>query len=367
MKRDVLTQKQATALVFLYTIGTVIVMGTSLKAEQDTWIATLLAVAASCPVFYVYGRIHRLYPEQSLYDLFPFLFGKVAGKILTAIFTWYAFHLGVLVMRNFTEYIHIVSLIDTPQTVNVILMMLLTIFAVRSGTGVLGRYALIAAPVLITLLAVVTVLAVPLMQSSNLLPIFDHNSRQIAAASADILAFPLAESVLFLCVFDALRTDASPYKVYRNGAVLLGGGMILAATFRNILALGFPLLSSLSFPTHITASIISLGVSLSRFEILISANFMLSGFVKQCICLLAASKGLAGLFGIKEYQKLILPVGLLTMAVTGIVYDSFGQMVEWMSLYKYYALPFQLGIPVAVLIAAERKHRKSSLAAQALR
>lgn len=359
MGKNLVTQKQAICMVFLYILGTTVVLGTSMKAEQDSWMSLLIAIVAVAPLLFAYGRLVRLYPGDNLYDMFLTLFGKVFGRVFVALFTWYTFHLGVLVIRNFSEYLHVVALTDTPQFPMVMLIIIISVWSIRSGIEIMGKYALLAAPTLIFVLLLVTALVFPEMQFSNLLPAFDHSIAEIGMGAFETFTFPFAETVVFLCVFDSLKTNASPYRVFFMGALVLGGAILMIATVRNIAVLGFPLLSTLSFPTHTTARIIAIGDFFSRFEILISANFILSGFIKSCVCLLAAVKGLACLFGVKDDKKLVLPVGLMAMAVTGIIYSGFGEMVEWIAVYKYYALPFEVAIPLITLIAAEIRRRRT--------
>ncbi len=366
MNKELVTQKQGICLVFLFILGTTVVLGVSLKAEQDAWLSLLIAMAAAVPMLFVYGRLLRLYPGENIYDMFLTLFGKVFGRVFVALFTWYMLHLSVLVVRNFSEYLHIVALTDTPQLPMVMLITIISVWALRFGMEIMGKYALIAAPALIFVLLLVTVLVFPEMQFSNLLPALNHSIGEIGTGAFETFTFPFGETVAFLCVFDTLKKNASPYRVFYVGAIVLGGGILLIATVRNICALGFPLLGTLSFPTHTTARVISIGDFFSRFEILISANFILSGFVKGCVCLLASVKGLACLFAIKDDKKLVLPVALLMMAFTGIIYSSFGEMVEWKDVYKYYALPFEVAIPVLTLVVAEiRRKRAKKLEASA--
>lgn len=359
MGKELVTQKQGIWLVFLYFIGTTVVLGSSTVAKQDSWISILLALAAAVPIYFVYGRLLRLYPGENIYDMFLTLFGKVFGRVLVALFTWYTFHLAVLVIRNFSEYLHIVALTETPQLPLIMLVTIISVWTIRWGMETLGKYALIAGPTLIFVLLLVTVLVFPEMQFSNLLPAFDHSIGEIGMGAFETFTFPFTEVVVFLCVFDSLKSNASPYRVFFVGALVLGGGILMIATVRNIAVLGFPLLSTLSFPTHTTSRIIAIGDFFSRFEILISANFILSGFVKGSIGILGAVKGLACLFGIKDNKKLVLPVGLMVMALTGIIYGNFGEMMEWRTIYKYYALPFEVIIPVITLIAAEIKRKRA--------
>jgi spore germination protein KB len=104
---------------------------------------------------------------------------------------------------------------------------------------------------------------------------------------------------------------------------------------------------------------------LSRIEIVIGMNFVLAGIVKITLCLLAAAKGTARLFGIGDYRRLVMPMGLLMVALCAILYKNTMELFSFLPVYQYYALPFQVVIPMIVWIAAEVKARRQRQQAQA--
>ncbi|MEM5768529.1 MAG: GerAB/ArcD/ProY family transporter, partial [Bacillota bacterium] len=104
--------------------------------------------------------------------------------------------------------------------------------------------------------------------------------------------------------------------------------------------------------------IIEIGDSVARFEGLISSNFLLAGIVKISVCILAAAKGLSSLFHLNDHQTMVLPCGMLAMALCTILYKNLMDMFGFLDYYCYYAFPFQVLIPLAILIAGEIQIRK---------
>jgi spore germination protein KB len=70
---------------------------------------------------------------------------------------------------------------------------------------------------------------------------------------------------------------------------------------------------------------------------------------------LFASKGTARLLNDDDYRPYVAPLGLLKVALASIVYKNYFQMVDFISVYTVYALPFELIIPLALCIVAEIK------------
>lgn len=357
MDKELITKRQALCTIMLFIFGSTVVMGGNSSAEQDSWLSLLLASVAIIPLVLIYARIIRLYPGSDLFAIFETLFGKIVGKVCVALMSWYALHLASLVLRNFSEFIQITSMPETPQLPLMIAMMLVTAYIAKSGIEALGRWSLVVLPVVILVVLFTTVSALPKMDFSNILPIMGHDFGTIAEGSFAIFTFPFAETVLFLGVAGAIKSTDSPYKIYIK-AVLAGAAVLLIVVLRNLEILGSATMSTRYFPSYAAARIIEVGDFFSRIEGVISMNFLLTGVVKITLCLLVAAKGIARLFGIDNYRRLVMPVGILVTALCAIVYDNTMQMFSFLPIYEYYALPFQIIIPLVVWIVAEIKAKR---------
>jgi spore germination protein KB len=85
---------------------------------------------------------------------------------------------------------------------------------------------------------------------------------------------------------------------------------------------------------------------------------MLSGFVKLCICLIAAGRGIAKALNFSNYRQIIAPVGLLMVILSLIIYSNTREMLDWANkIYPLYAILFQVVLPLIIWIAAEIKVR----------
>lgn len=357
MDKEIITNKQGIATITMFIMGSTMVLGTGGEAKQDAWIAIIIAVIMAFPVVFVYSRILSLFPGKNLFDIVEILYGKVFGKLVALLFVWYSVHLGALVIRNFAEYIQIVSMPETPQFVLTMLMGLICIYIVKSGVEVIGRWSILVAFIIILALILLNILSIPQMRLSALKPVLYNGFNPVLKSAMTIFAFPFGETVLFMTVLGALNRQGSPFKVYAV-SLIIGGIVLLAATIRNITTLGVETLSILYFPVHGSISLIDIGDFLQRVEVVVSIIYLLAGIIKVGVCLYAASLGFAKLFNFKDYRKIIIPIALVTMNLSCIIYKNAMDMFYWaLIIYKYYAFPFQVIIPVAILITAEIKTR----------
>lgn len=359
MKKEILSSKQAIAILFLYLIGSTAIIGLSGEARQDSWFSLLLACVEALPFLLMYARIIRLYPGIDLFDIVLKLFGKIFGRIFILLFAWYGLHLGSLVISNFGQFIHTTALTETPILPIYLLMGLMAIFVVKSGIETFGKSALLFTPIMVVTVLFTFVATIKDFDISNLQPVLFDNWKDIFSGSFSNFTFPFAEIVLFLVVADSIGQKDNPYKIYSWG-LIAGGVLLMFAILRNMLVLGFPLLADYFFPSFSAARtiIVGKGNAFARFEQIVTGNFMVGGYVKTSLCLFAASKGFAKLFGLKSYRTIVIPTGLLMVGIAAILYKNVMEMFEWIAVYKYYALPFQVLLPLIIWITAEFKSKK---------
>lgn len=361
-EKETVSIQQAICIIILFIFGSTVVLGLSTDAGQDAWISLLLAVVLMIPILLVYARIMRLFPEKDLFDILIILFGNIPGKILITLMAWYALHLCALVLRNFSEFMQITMMQETPQLPLMAAMLLVTCYLSKSNAAVMGKWAIVMLPILFLTIIVTLILSAENMDFSTLQPIFAKDPVVLIHGAYQIITFPFAETVLFLCIANVLKRQDSPYKTY-GWAIAISGFFLLAVFIRNLTVLGVPMVRAEYFPSYSTARILHIGDFLTRIEGTITMNFIVTGIVKIALCLTAASKGIAKLFNIQNHRQIILPVGLLALALCAIIYKSAMEMFGFLKYYQIYAIPFQIMIPGAAWIMAEIKTRKKRAAA----
>lgn len=355
MNKELISDKQGINLTVLFIFGSSLVMGTGGEAKNDMWISVMLALFISAPTLMIYARILSRYPGKDLYDILEEVFGKYLGRIFSLAFIWFSFHLGALVLRNFGEFMNTVGLPETPIIVPIIMFAFTCALGVKSGIETLAKCSDLFIVGVFSLLFLLAFLTVPNMRSENLLPIMYNGFKPVLQGAFSAFSFPFGELVVFMMVFDSLKTPNSSYKVYLM-SLAIGGLIVLFIAIRNIMVLGGDTLGSVYFPSYAAISRVNIGNFLQRLEISVSIVFILSGFIKISICLMAATKGIAKLFGYKDYRFLVIPVGLLMVNLAYIVYGSIMEMFEWaVDIWPYYAFPFQVIFPLIILIAVEIK------------
>lgn len=357
MNREIISDKQGLNLIVLFIFGSTFVMGPGAQAKNDMWLAVLLAVLLSIPVLMIYSSIMNRYPEMDLFDILQKALGKLPGKLLSLPFIWYSFHLGAIVLRDLGEFMNTVGLPETPKIIPVIMFALICALGVKCGIETLSRCASCFIVGVFFLLVLLTLLTIPNMKLEKLLPVFYGGYKPLLVGAFEAFSFPFGELVVFTMVFDSLKSPKSSCKIFLK-ALFIGGLILAFVAVRNLTVLGAETNINVYFPSYTAISRVNIGNFLQRLEISVSLVFIISSFIKISICLLAAAKGITKLFGFKDYRVLVVPVSLLMVNVAHIMFDSIMEMFEFSILiYPFYAFPFQVILPLFVLIIIEIKAR----------
>jgi len=355
MQKEIITNKQGIFIMSMFIFGSSIIVGAGGQAKQDVWLAILLGLIMSFPMIFVYSKLLTLYPGKDLYDILTEIFGNVVGKIISLFYVWYSFHLGALVMANFSGFVNVTSFPETPQTIVVIFVGLFSIWVVKAGLEVLGRWSAFTFPISVTIIVITNILSMTNANFINLKPILYDGIRPVLTSSFGFFSFPLAEVVVFLMVFNTLKYKDKTFKVFWI-SVCIGSIIILAIAVRNVLVLGSSLSSSLYFPSYVAVRTINIADFFQRFEIVVAIIFIFGGFVKISVCLYAATLGVAKILNIGDYRYIVTPVGFLMMNLACTIYPSMMEMFDWATkIYPYYAIPFQIILPICILIVAKIK------------
>lgn len=354
MNKEVITTKQAIAIMIMFMIGTALMHPIHAKANQDFWAAYLFVVIITLFVFFVYSRIISLFPQKDLLDIHTFLFGKIAGSIIYGFYVFYAFSLCVFVTRHFTEFIQAISLPETPQYAFEICIMVVGIYIAKKGIETLGRWCLFSLPIIIFIFLLTIIFSISLFDPDHLKPILQNDLFLIADNAFNSFSLPFGECVLFLLLFDSLRNSKKSKNVFYT-SMAIGVIIILMAISRNIMVLGVANNSLLTSSSVGAVSIIKIKSFVERIEVIIVIIFIICGLAKITVCLMGAAKGTARLLKLNSDQPLIAPIGLLIIMLSLNCFENFIQLSKWFYVYRLLFLPIQIIFPLAAWITAEIK------------
>lgn len=356
MNRTEISAKQMEMTVAMFLVGSSLISSGSSEAQQDTWICVLLAFALSVPLVWVHARILELYPGRSYFGNMIQVLGKPAGRTVSVVLLLFTFQLSAFVLRTFAEFIHIVNMPETPLVAISACVTAVAVYVLENRLHVLARICKFTLPLLIATLGVTIALSAPSMELDHLKPVLHSGWSHIAYGTLTYFSMTYGELIVCAPMFCELDRKEKVFPVFLRGA-LWGFLILFGADLRNLLILGYSS-GVFLFPSFEAVSVVALGDFFTRIEVLIGINLLMAGFLKNCVMLTTVCIGIAKTFGYRDYEPFVAPCALLIMALSEIVQDNTEQLFQWIRYFSYFSIPFQVLLPVLVLIVGTVRKRR---------
>jgi len=352
VKKEALTSKQGSSLIILYLTGNAAIMALGSAAKEDFWLAIIGAVIFAWIVTLQLSYISSLYPGKNLFEICESLFGRIIGKFLVGLFTFYTMQTGGIVLRNGTQFVNINGLTNTPIMLIMLCIMLLAVFLVKNGMKVMGKWAELFAIIFSSAIFILVILAIPKMNFENVRPFLYRGVKPVIVSTFYTFGFPFGEIITFSLVFSTFEKGEKVSKVYRNG-LIIGGGIMLITSLHNALVIGVENMNTTYYPTYFAATKITVAPFLQRTEVVLASVIVIASFAKTAVYLLASCIGIAKLFNCKDYKFIVTPVAIIFMIWSFNLFKSVMELREWdLAVWKEFSLVFQAILPTFIFISA---------------
>ena len=339
-----------------FLFGSTVILAPAQGAKNDAWLAILLGGTGGALLMGIYAAIASLNPLKTLVDILKEKMGKVIGNMFAVLYIWYFIHLASLVFRNFGEFICTVTFPETPMVVVIGLFAVILVYAINSGIEVIGRLSELLVPVIPLVVLIISLSLITVHDFTAFLPILENGITPVLNAAFGFISFPFGETIAFLMLFPHLNKKEKLKKVvFVSAAVSTLLGIILF--FRDIFVLGSDLMARSTFIPHLTSLLIP-GLNV---EPLVDINLLIGGGVKISVCIYAAAKALSQIAGIGYYRKLTGAISTFCVVLSIWVYENVLEMFNWAEkVWLYYSIPFQIIVPLLLLLLSLREKSKLS-------
>jgi len=342
------------------TFGDTILFNPSAIMEQAAWLSFILGWGSGLVLMLIYVYIYELNPSKTLIEILQECFGKYLGWLISLFYIWYFIHLAAVVFRDVGEFLVTTIYPETPMIVLIAVFAATGAYVLRQDIGVIGRNAEVFIPQLIVLQLILSIIPIVRFDYTNLLPLFEPGIPTIITGGFQFLQFPFGENIPFLMIFFHL-TKGEDIKGTAVYAVLIGGFILFLNLLKVIMILGPELMTKSIFTEYFISKLIIPSMDMGPF---VAVLLITGGGVKTVICLYAASLGISRMTGIKTHKIFVLPLMAIAVGLSVWLYDNVFEMISFgTEIWSYYALPFQIIIPLVVLVIswARTRDKKASL------
>ncbi|MDG4658116.1 GerAB/ArcD/ProY family transporter [Ectobacillus antri] len=363
MQRMNISGKQLFALMFLFEIGSSIVVSLGTEAKQDAWLAVLLGMLGGLPLFAVYAYLYYVH-NMALTSYLRKLLGTWLGGTISVIYILYFFYISARVLRDFGELLTTSSLNNTPLIVVMVVMMVTVLFSVCNGFEVFARAGslLFIASLLIGGMTLVAMLLSGIIHVERLLPMLENGiTPVIKAAFPLIYTFPFGEMIVFTMLMQ--HTNNRKSAIRAGFAAIIVSGIVLSVTIiLNICILGVTYTEIVQFPLLLSVSRVRIGEIIQRLDAVALSALIVGGFVKISIFFYAGALGIKDVFKLKTKYCHIITIIIAAILIIYIPHmaSNFSEhILVGLEVVPYYLhLPLQTGVPLLLLLITLIKRRR---------
>ncbi|WP_342046818.1 GerAB/ArcD/ProY family transporter [Bacillus sp. OTU530] len=359
MEKPKISAIQLFAMMFIFEMGTAVVISYGVHAKKDAWLAILLGSGAGIVLFFIYYFLFRQYPTVPLTGYVRKIFGKYLGWIIGLLYILFFLYISARNIREFGELLISSTLRKTPLLAITILFVLTICYVLYLGVEVLGRTAEVF--IVILLLLGITgnflVLVSGNWHPHNLQPFLEHGWKPIMmTAFRDILIFPFGELLVFTMLLPYLNQPKSVKKVWLSA--LISGSLVLSyTTSLNIAVLSIEEVERSTFPLLSTVGKVNLMEFLQRLDAIVVYTLLITVFFKAAIYLYGALMGIVDLFNLKNHQQILLPIGVILIFFSIVLSATFAEQTEEGILVHYIAIVLLIIIPLLMLLVSLIRNR----------
>ncbi|MGG2064170.1 GerAB/ArcD/ProY family transporter [Bacillus sp. S14(2024)] len=344
---------QLFCMIFLFELGSAILIGMASTAMQDAWIVVLCGTLFGCMLSLVYIKLHEAYPIALFTTYIRKIWGSYVGWTLGLFYVSSFIYGAARVLRDFEELLVISAYQSTSFLTIGACMILCIMYAIYKGFEVFARVAELCLFLILFVLLIIIALEFVggLVQFQNLQPTLENGWKPIfKALFPTSVTFPFGEMVVFTMFFPYLNHQNAAKKI-TIATVAVSGIILMVFTIINISILGTEGMVRSSFPILSAVSYINIAGFIQRIDILVIIIMVILGFFKIALYFFGAVIGSADLFRVKQPKQLIYPIGVMIVICSVIIAPNYiVHLHEGLRVVPYYiSLPAQVVIPVLLL------------------
>jgi spore germination protein KB len=356
METTKISSFQLFTLVYLFEVGSAILIGIGASAKQDAWIVILLGLMSGLFMFLIYHRLFLYYPDLPLTSYVQKITGKFIGRFLAFIYIIYFIYDAARVLRDFGELLTTTIYTETPLFVINTLMILTSMYAIRKGLEVLVRvgelYFIIV--YLLTILGLLIVIIAGIIHLDNLKPILENGLIPVVKSSMrESILYPFGEMIVFSMILPHLNKSNWAKKICLS-AILLSGINLTITTIINISTLGVDYYVRSPFPLFSTIQ----SISFVRLDVIFMLYLVIGGFFKITLFFYAAVYGVADLFRFKNPRTLSFPIGTIILFASMVIAANTAEHFKEGLHVFYLFYPVEIIIPFLLFLLAHFQNRK---------
>ena len=346
MIKERISSRQFTWLIVSVLVSTssILIPGIIIfNANQNAWLALLLATAVVTVGIMLNLSLAKLFPRQAIFQYAQIILGPWFGKLISLFYGLTCLYMAAICLSVITQFIKLTILQETPLWPLVLGLSFLAVYSAWLGIEPLARANDLIFPFTILFFFIPFLMTISEGEAYRALPVYQLNIREILKGAFPGIAC-LAEVFFVLILAPAINKPEELQSASIKG-VLLAGLFMTVVTQTIVFVLGIYRASVYFFPVlRIAQEIIVLDVFEGFASILLSAWLLLNS-IKMGVFIYCYAICTAEAVGRKNYRAILLSA-LITIPLIALAPRNFAETTQvWLEL-----VTFKILIPIAFFI-----------------
>ena len=327
--------------------------------HHDTWLVAIFAAICYIPIAAILLFLIRRFPDKDLYDINEFVFGKIGGKIVSALYFFFFFLLTTLNIRDGGSFIQQTIMNKTPVIMLLVSFVLLAIYSLQKGLQTVGKYSASFAFINIAIVLFSFLAVAKIFNFENLLPIMNSPPLSYVHGTNVMMTIPLGEMVCFLTFAPKVQRKTKGLSKQFFIGYAVGITTFVAVIIRDLGVLGNTI-GYYALPSFETLKMAKLSSSIGHLEILFAVALMIMFFFRIVLISYSFLLMLGKILNLKTFRPLIISTMSISLVYSLFIYkDRLIHMDLGARLAPVLWIFFEMFLPAVTLVIVLIRKKKS--------
>ncbi|KAA9004850.1 GerAB/ArcD/ProY family transporter [Paenibacillus spiritus] len=278
-------------------------------AEQDAPLVVLISLALGLGVAGIVAALIRTTNGMPLLDWVRKLGSPALAFLLGLMLLQYYLDATATILREYINFLKDNVLQNTPASILLVVILGAALYITGRGIESVARVNSIVVLLLMLFLPVFLAGVIPLSDSHNLLPFFDHSAAALTKASLMPVGW-MSEIAVLLLLAPYLKTPQRAWRIGMLGLLYIAG-LLMLAIFSSVAVFGPYFVKMSAYPGFAVISVIHLGRFIEQLDILFISYWILMIYIKLALFLFACQECLKQTFRLKEREPYHWAIALI--------------------------------------------------------
>lgn len=364
MQKIKINARQFLILVTFFSMGTsILIIPSALAggAKQAAWVVAIIGTVFGLVIIWLFSILAKRFPTLTFVQMNEKILGKWLGKALSLLFVGMSLLYTIALLFYSGTFLNTHLLPSTPMMALNALLVAVIIFGVWLGLETVARAGEIFILLFFVLFILLVFFILPEIKLENLQPIIEVGPKAIFFSSLPLIEVSAVNAVVLLMIFPAVINNVQQAKKTFFIGYLIGGMVISILTFLCIAVLGAYSTASEIHPSYELAKRINIGNFIQRIEALMAGLWIIALYFKATIYFYASVVGIAQIFNKKDYKPFTIPLGIIVLLLSLVIYPSVMYQNQWngkVGIYISYSIGLLLPLLLLIVATLRKSHVK---------